>query len=333
MNKIALFDLSQDNPDLWRFKKLTNKLNLTLIDNSAFNENSQNIDILLISDYESIRLYKKILKIKKIKKIYLLNLELYSLDLYSLISDHLINNFLSYSSNKRYFQYIKSLIVFFIRLKKLMLIRKIIKRSSSVILIPSIPRIKYLDKKNSFQKILIRNLPLRSQMLIEEKIKKKSKKKNFIYLSGNINNFDEFIEICNFAVKNKFKFFVSTNNPVPEKIINMYNDTLTLTGVVSNKEALSYVRDCEIAIALYNKKTKNSELCASSKLFEYMCLGKNIIASRVEGIQFEADYFNYNKITYVDELNQNKTYNSSKAFESALDERLIYENQLLKLNF
>ena len=50
MNKIALFNLSQDNPDLWRFKKLTNKLNLTLIDNSAFNENSQNIDILLISD-------------------------------------------------------------------------------------------------------------------------------------------------------------------------------------------------------------------------------------------------------------------------------------------
>ena len=31
MNKIALFDLSQDNPDLWRFKKLTNKLNLKVL--------------------------------------------------------------------------------------------------------------------------------------------------------------------------------------------------------------------------------------------------------------------------------------------------------------
>ena len=113
----------------------------------------------------------------------------------------------------------------------------------------------------------------------------------------------------------------------------MYKDTLTLTGVVSNKEALNYVRDCEIAIALYNKNTKNSELCASSKLFEYMCLGKNIIASRVQGIQFEVNYFNYNKIMYVDELNQNNLFNKSKVFESNLDERLIYENQLMKLNF
>ena len=332
MNKIALFDLSQDNPDLWRFKKLTNKLDLTLIDTSTFNENIQNIDILLISDYESVNLYKKILSINKIKKVYLLNLELYSLDLYSLISDHLINNFFTSSPNKRFLQYIKSLVVFFIRLRKLMLIRKVIKRSSSVILIPSIPRIKYLDKKNSFKKILIRNLPLHSQILIQKKFKK-SKKENFIYLSGNINNFEEFIEICNFALNNKFKFIVSTNNFVPEKITSMYKDTLSLTGVVSNKEALNYVRDCEIAIALYNKNTKNSELCASSKLFEYMCLGKNIIASRVQGIQFEVNYFNYNKIMYVDELNQNNLFNKSKVFESNLDERLIYENQLMKLNF
>ena len=96
-NRISLIDLNLQSPDIERIKILSSKLDLKLVDESNFFENNKEIDTLLVSDISPNNIFREILKInkeKKINKIYLLNLELYSINLFSLISDHYVRNIL-----------------------------------------------------------------------------------------------------------------------------------------------------------------------------------------------------------------------------------------------
>ena len=84
-NRISLIDLNLQSPDIERIKILSSKLDLKLVDESNFFENNKEIDTLLVSDISPNNILKEILKInkeKKINKIYLLNLELYSINLF-----------------------------------------------------------------------------------------------------------------------------------------------------------------------------------------------------------------------------------------------------------
>ena len=129
-NRISLIDLNLQSPDIERIKILSSKLDLKLVDESNFFENNKEIDTLLVSDISPNNIFRKILKKnkeKKINKIYLLNLELYSINLFSLISDHYVRNILFNLKQKNFYKILKSLIILLMRLEKLYLVNKILK--------------------------------------------------------------------------------------------------------------------------------------------------------------------------------------------------------------
>ena len=336
-NRISLIDLNLQSPDIERIKILSSKLDLKLVDESNFFENNKEIDTLLVSDISPNNILKEILKKnkeKKINKIYLLNLELYSINLFSLISDHYVRNILFNLKQKNFYKILKSLIILLMRFEKLYLVNKILKSTNVVLLVPSIPRMNYIEKKVLSEKVLIKNMPLRidiiqclkSKPIIDENLI--FDKYAYIYLSGNINNYNEFIKICEFAKSLKLKFVVSTNNLIPNKITNEFSKTLVTTGMISNQKVLQLVKNCRSAVALYDKRIKNLELCASSKLFEYMCLGKHIIASEVEGISHEFKFYRYKNFTYVNQIYKEKLVEENIINDDIADKRFFYEEQL-----
>lgn len=336
LNNIAIVNENESAEDKQRFTCLSKNLNMRCIPEKDFFSYKEKINDFLISDsfdYYFYYLVLKKIKKKEINKIYLLTLEMYSTNFKALVTDHIIRNIFPHIKLLSLLKLSKSFIYFFFRLIKMFLIRKIIIENDIVTFIPSDLRI----KKNNLpgKKILLKNMPTRENFLNIFNNKSKKIMSDYIYLAGNINNYKEFEVICDFSKKYDINFIVSTNNVIPKNLKRKFEEHLILTGPINMDEVVKYIKFSLACVALYERKITNLKFCASSKLFEYMALNKFIIASNVEGINYEINFYNYSNIIFLDNI-ASFNFNllrEKKLFE--INENLFYEDQiemLLKKN-
>ena len=74
--------------------------------------------------------------------------------------------------------------------------------------------------------------------------------------------------------------------PLVKQLIEKYklNDHVTLTGLVPQEKGPSYLAACDILVSPYVPNVDGSFFGSPTKLFEYMAMGKGIIASDLEQI-------------------------------------------------
>ena len=330
---ISIINFSDSSEDTQRLLLLSKKLNLKNM--KIADLNNQYINNLLFTDKENINFYIKILfRIKKklISRVLLINLEMYSVEFNSLVSDHFIRNILPNLYKLNIIGLVRSIISFFKIFLKFFLIRMIISKQNTVLLVPSTPRINnYTSLK--MKKFLLKNFPIKSNYLKNYSYDlKEFNYKEYIYLAGNINDFSQFKKVCKFANKQNIKFLVSTNNKIPKRIISEYSKNLILTGFVPNEKIIALVKYSIACVAIYNPRIKNLKYCASSKLFEYMACNKNIIATPVIGIKHEIDYYKYDRINYTDDLDNISINNLKKNNNNKINEVFFYDSQIKDIN-
>ena len=335
MKNIAILDSNEGSEDKNRFLQLSEKLNCEIIYYNEFLKQESSINKLLISDsFDSKSFFHILNKIKIIKpdKLYFLNLEMYSIDNYALISDHSIRNIYPNIKNLNFIKLLKTSFYLLIRIIKIFIIKKIIFENNTSVIIPSKLRLEKFKAKKDIKKVLLKNFPTR-KVFGEKNYTNYINNINlenirYFYLAGNINNYEEFNKVCKFSKSKNIKVIVSTNNYIPKHCLVCFKDTLILTGTLETNEVIALMKNSIACVALYHPKISNLKYCASSKLFEYMALNKHIVASKVDGIVHEINFYRYKKIDYINNLETLDVTKLKVDNNELINENFFYESQL-----
>lgn len=111
--------------------------------------------------------------------------------------------------------------------------------------------------------------------------------------------------------------------PQVKKIIqdNQLNEQVILTGLVAQNKAPEYLASCDILLSPHAKNPDGTAFFGSpTKLFEYMAMGKAIIASNLDQI---GDILNHNKTALLIEPNNSQAL--SQAIDSLVQDKSLRE--------
>ena len=322
---------------------IANKINSELFSKLRIVEfNKRKFENIFITDKINFITLIKIFFINK-KKIISYNLELNSLS-YQALSEYFINDIRSSKSIKYIINvfklYIFDLIkIFFLRLNFFF--------TDTICFVPSEHRIFFLKEKLKIncRFICIKNLPVESDLyykkvdlniVFSKNIIEIINDKNFFFINGNINNYDDFVKILKYCNKKNICVLVSTNqNSYLNKIDNTLKKNIVNIGYLNDKFLMYYIiSKCLAGLCLYDNKNINQIYSSSTKFYDFLIYNKPIIYSNNFGIKKEVEFasqylIDYNKFCNVDDLNE--SYNISNKDNFLINKRLIFENFYNKL--
>jgi hypothetical protein len=236
----------------------------------------------------------------------------------------------------------KSIIYFtFFMPIRIMVLRLILNYHTSEVIASSNLRIIFL--KMSLHKnvpcFLLRNMPVLSMLnltmpnefdKLPEEVKRVVKGGRYFFVGGRINMEEEFLHICSYASTNGISIIVATGQEeMLGRAMAKFPALVISIGLISNDLVMFLSARCLAGICLYHNFTSNQELSASSKFFEFMLMGKPLIASDNLGIQAEIDSKIRHLIVFMRDLDTgvtipcvNVTLNAAYSFENEVT-RLI----------
>lgn len=335
IDKIAIFNLSGHSVNLGRQLLLADKLDHQLLNHSFdFNFQIQNSNSLLFSDdIPLIKLFKVLrFSLFNNKNNILFNivfLELYTISFGSLINEISWYLYFESFSIKQIFVQIYYTPKRFVRL---VLFRLILKFNSCRIFLPSTLRVNYVKNilGNKHRYVRVRNL-LFNNIGSSGILNSTYSPYSYFFIAGNIYYLSDFVKVCDFARKNKFKVIVTSRQSINSKIVNSYLDVIIQTGPLNHIDIIELTRNCLAGIAVFCDKNINQNLAASSKLYEYAAFGKPIIVSRVPGVEMEVKEFCIKNVIYIDQLNLLRL-NDIPLIQNDFDKLFSFENELTELD-
>lgn len=267
---------------------------------------------------------------------------MYNLDKESLYSE-LSELFRELKNSKGYLYLLKKfLIIFYILLVKysrIILIKYLLKNKNISLLVSSKSRMDLLKKKFPNTKIyFIRNCILKNNLIKNDKSRIKINsliKKEFILLSGNINNFEDFQLLTKFCKKNNLILvhcgFVDKD--IKDKLEN-FNEIIKFLGYIDYSIIIKILIKAKAVAVFYKKNTINQEYSASSKLLEAIYLSKKIILSRNPGALNELNNFSYKNFHFIEELSKVsfKNLDKIKNQTSNKSKECFFENECVRLS-
>jgi len=152
-------------------------------------------------------------------------------------------------------------------------------KNSNLLFLVDPSRLKQVNKNiHNYQ--IIYNTPNEK---ILKKIDRKKKNNIFtIFYGGILHSSRGLIDILNIVKKRKdIKIIIAGEGPLKKDIIEYSNkyDNIYYIGFISYNELISYTKNSDLIIALYDPKIRNSQFASPNKLFESMMCGKPIIVN------------------------------------------------------
>ena len=337
--KLAFFDKNTHLVDFQRHKLFADKHGFNIL--SKLNILSlffckDKINILISDCCQLTSLFKiYFLKINgRINNIHIFSLELFNLCYIALIDEIQVVLINIYKKNN-----IKYLIyLIFIVPIRITLLRLIIIRSSSSLFVPSKARISFLKKKinGNVNFFLLRNKPLKYNLsnlespslgIFNQNIIDIIHSGKFLFIAGRLNNKIDLLKIASFAKMESLVILVATNDKIIlDDSISEFPNQIIDIGYLNNDLIMYISSKCLAGICLYNDKTINQRLSASSKLFEFLLINKPVIVSNNTGINDEINnaakhlVITIDKLEHIVQLTQNfNTINEEFSFEYELD--------------
>jgi hypothetical protein len=344
-SKSAYFPKNTHPVDLRRFKKLAHSLGCDMIASDVSSFSKSLPKSILISD--NIGFFDKHIIIGMIargcvKNVDYVSLELYSLDVNSLMQEYLSRMFHLYSKSSyinSLLKIIKLAVLLFRDIYEVLLIRIILKFSLSTVYVSSDLRIKYLKDHVRLKSkyILLKNLPLQddwknSNCKLPIFLDNRIRSDKYLFMAGNINNFDDFILVCEFSLLNKLIIVVATHAGLPSNILIKYGSIIVETGILSHEYVVILAYHCMAGVVLYRSDTNNQKLSASIKFLEFVYINKPVIVSRNNGILYEAEHYSAN-IIITDQLKNNTVEALVSNKPLVCNKKLSFENQLAEMQY
>jgi len=299
---IAFYSTSIFEPDLERYEYLCKTKFFRFQTVSLFSafRYVRRYDTVLVTDSLSgfeLLLVLLVTNLVGRKKIEVLILELYSLSFNAIKSD--------FGNSKRSNSYVVSIIyniyLFVLRTLKFVIIDRFCVRSSKVY-ITSNARRDFLAHMVKEKLRVLPNLPMSNfanglPCEIDLTIKG-----NFFYLPGRINNFDDLIKLLRVLKASDIKLVVSSSEKVPDSILSDYDEWILETGILSHACVKNLMNRCIGGVVLYNDVSVNQKYASSSKLFEFVFLGKTVIVSNNYGVLEDLKFFKIDNYIVIDSI-------------------------------
>lgn len=281
---------------------------------------SNNIKLILISDYSSIRdliIIFFFILYKKPKDVLVYTFELYTITLSSLLSDFRILK-------------IRFILKFFFKsLMRLAVLNIIVQFYSSRIIVCSDLRKFFIKKKFKNKKVLVLN----NRLIVEpnKNISQKINIKNFFLIVGNINNEIDFEKLCEFCYIYNFNIVI-TAEIVNQSILIKYAKIIKKKKYMRKKELFSYIKNAYACCCFYVNHTLNQKYSASIKLYEYMFFDKLIIISDNFGVKYELKKNNYIKYIKISDLNVKRLKTRKKIKNTSSMSKISFQKELSSLS-
>ena len=271
------------------------------------------IDLLYCSDSLDVRTVLTLIFRVKSNKIFFHALEMYSISFKALVSEiklKITNVFK-----------LRSIYLISIWIIKFFLIKFLLKFNKHKIIISSISRKKYLmSNYNSYDILVSPNYPL-SQNFDESNTFEGYNdfhdiiKNKYFYLPGNIHNLKEFKELSIFLSKMNLNIVFTSSKKLPKHLKNV---NIIETGTLNKNQIFYLIKNSVGGIALFDKRSVNQNLCASSKLYEFLFFNKSVIVSDVHEInELMKSKLKFN-LFFKDQINEsllrNRFFNSSNNY-------------------
>lgn len=284
------------------------------------------IDLLYCSDSLDISAFLTLIFRVKSNKIFFHALEMYSISFKALISEiklKITNVFR-----------LKSFYLISIWIIKFLLIKFLLKFNKHKIIISSISRKKYLmSNYNSCDILISPNYPLSQNFNLYNKSEISNDlldimSKKYFYIPGNIHNLKEFKELTIILSRMNLKIVLTSSKKLPK---NLKSANIIETGNLNKNQIFNLIKNSIGGIALFDKRSINQNLCASSKLYEFLFFNKSVIVSNVyeinELIKTKLKY----KLFFIDQINENLLINSFYNSENTHNYEFTHENNLINL--
>jgi len=330
LNKFSIIDKQSISANSKRFEILSVHLGFKQIHSTELTKYlANNVNcLLLINDSFSFKTLFNILfyslKNKNIK-IQFLCLELYSLSFKAILSDFKIYHSTSLNLKLNLYQYY----LLQLRIFRYFLINTLINYKCDILYLPSEARKIYVSNLYNVNIKVIPNLPLRS---FDKALEGNNDFDNtifssykFIYLPGRINNLNDLNIVLDYAYSNNLKLVVSSSEKVFISSNDIRRNALIETGPIPHDRVLNFMRNCISGLILYDSKSLNQKFAASSKLFEFLYLGKMIIISDNYGVLQEIKKYSVENFMIVGNIQKLNTIDGVKL---NFDTKYLYENYL-----
>ena len=257
------------------------------------------IDLLYCSDSLDISTFLTLIFRVKSDKIFFHALEMYSISFKALISEIKLklNNVFS----------LRSFYLISVWIIKFMLIKFLLKFNKHKIIISSISRKKYLMSNYNSHKILISpNYPLSQNFNMSDKSELSNDlqdilRKKYFYIPGNIHNLKEFKELSTLLSKMNLNIVFTSSKKLPK---DLKNKNIIETGTLNKNKIFNLIKNSVGGIALFDKRSINQNLCASSKLYEFLFFNRSVIVSDVHEINELMKSKLNSKLFFKDQINE-----------------------------
>lgn len=182
---------------------------------------------------------------------------------------------------------------------RIFLLRSILFSGERHIIVPSALRIAYLKSilSTKIKFTLIRNKPVLSDLSFDKpnayymlpiQVKTVVERGDFLFIAGRLNDEIRFNQVCYYAKQMGLKVLTATTqNDLCLRSSQRFPGVLMNIGIVHNSLVIYLTSKCLAGICLYNNRTVNQRLSASSKFFEFMLMNKPVITTKNPGIEGE----------------------------------------------
>lgn len=205
------------------------------------------------------------------------------------------------------------------------------RRKNSFLILSSELRKKFIENERSdiVNKLLVvPNYPTKDtiQEIPSHSKLSSSLSRNYFYLPGNIHNEKEFEELLTILESKKIDVIVTCKNRI---ILTKKHQNLIETGELDRQSIFKLIIESIGGIALFDQESLNQNLCASSKLYEFLLFGKPIIVSDVEETRYLRDTDLGNGKVRFKEEDITDWVNSSKDYRFHLYKNFLFEENLI----